>query len=822
MLDAASEARIESLIAQMTLEEKVSLCAGTGMWHTAAVERLGIPPVKVTDGPNGARGDSKSGTTSACFPCGTALGATWDPELVREIGRATAQEARSKQARVLLAPTVNIHRHPLAGRNFECYSEDPYLTARTVVGYIEGVQSAGVAATVKHFVANDSEFERMTISSEVGERALREIYLPPFEAAITEAKSWAIMSAYNRINGTYAAEHSPLLRGVLKGEWEFDGLVMSDWWGTKSTVESASHGLDLEMPGRARYFGPKLLAAAEAGEVPVAVIDDKVRRLLRLSIRTGAISDPPEPPEESRDLPEHRALIRRTAASSMVLLKNEDATLPFDPAGLKLLAVIGPNGDALSVQGGGSANVEPHRRVSVLQAIRERLAGAAEVEFEPGCRIYRRTPPLSRGITAADGTDGATLEFFNNAQFAGEPAASQNTTRLQLRWLGGNTPAAITGQFSLRARATYVPEATGLHRFTLHSAGLSRLLLDGEVIVDNWTEQTPGDSFYGAGSAEVAAEVALEVGTRHNLVLEFLSPPRGAMAGVVLGCAAPEPPDLMDRAVALASRADAVVLVVGANSDWESEGADRVSMVLPGEQDELIRRVTAANPRTAIVVNVGSPTDMRGWIDGASAVLQAWYPGQEGGYAISDVVFGDAEPGGRLPTTFPLRVEDAPSHLTYPGEADTVSYGEGVFVGYRGYEKRAISPLFPFGHGLSYSTFEISDLALDRSEFAAGGSVTARVTVTNSGSRAGSTVVQVYVSDIESTLLRPARELKGFEKVRLEAGEQHEVAIELGPRAFSAWDPRSHSWLAEPGEFRIEAGFSAGDIRSSAIATLLA
>ncbi|MHB8575222.1 MAG: beta-glucosidase [Dehalococcoidia bacterium] len=823
MYDSEPEARIDALVQQLTLAEKVALAAGADAWHTTAAPRLGIPAIKVTDGPNGARGAGTPGMTSACFPCGTALGASWDPALVHEVGVALGQEARSKGARVLLAPTVNIHRHPLAGRNFECPSEDPYLSARYAAAYVAGVQSQGVAATVKHFVCNDSEYQRMTISSEVGERALREIYLPPFDAAVREAGAWAVMAAYNRINGAYAAEHGELLLELLKGEWGFDGLLMSDWWGTKSTIASANGGLDLEMPGPPLYFGEKLREAVAAGQVSETAIDDKVRRLLRLAIRTGALDDPPELPERAIDDPAHRELIRRAARDGMVLLRNEGSLVPLDRHRTGLLAVVGPNGDALTMLGGGSARVEPHHVSSLLDALRERVGTEAEVRFEPGCRIYRGSPPFERGLHppgADPSLNGATVEYFSGPNLSGEAVFSEVVPRLQLRWSGDGAAGPIEGRFSARASATFVPEESGTHRLTLTSAGLSRLFLDGKLLIDNWTAQTRGRSFYGLGSSEVAAEAELTAGEPHEIVLEYQSPEDGRIRGVIAGCLPPTPTDQLERAVALAAEADAVIVVAGLNADWETEGSDRVSMDLPGRQDELISKVAAANPRTVVVINAGAPVSMP-WADDVAAILQLWYPGQEGGDALADVLFGVTDPGGRLPTTYPVRVEDVPANLTYPGEAGMVAYGEGIFVGYRGFDRRRISPRFPFGHGLSYTTFEYGPVSLDRATVGPAEDVTVSVSVRNTGDRRGREVVQLYVRDLKSHLLRPDKELKGFAKLALEPGEERGLRIVLPQRALAAWDPEQHAWIAEPGEFEILAGASASDIRGSATLRLV-
>ncbi len=816
MLSAEAEARIEALLAQLTLEEKAVLTAGIDAWHTCPAPRLGIPSIKLSDGPNGVRGDGVSGATSACFPVGTALGASWNPELVRRVGAAMAEEARRKGVRVVLGPTINIHRHPLAGRNFECYAEDPFLSAELAVAMIDGLQSRGVAATAKHFVCNDSEFERHTISSEVGERALREIYLPPFDAAVRRAGVWALMTAYNRINGLYACDHAPLLRDLLKGEWGFDGLVMSDWWGTQSTIAAANAGLDLEMPGPARYFGAALREAVAAGEVSEATLDDKVRRLLRLALRTGVLDDPVGHPETSVNDPADRELIREAAAEGMLLLTNRDAALPLDAGSLKRLAAVGPNADDVAIMGGGSSRVEPHHVVQPLAAIRARAGDGVDVRHAPGCRIDRVTPVLQRGLD-----DGARIEVFANPDFAGEPALVRQVRRLEYRTTSGIAGSPIQGQYSLRATARFRAEQDGVHRFTLISAGRSRLFLDGALLVENWESWKRGASFYGRGSDEVGAAVALVAGESHELVLEFQAFEQSALSGVIAGCAPPEPADLLERAVALAAECDAALLFVGLNADWEHEGADRVSFGLPGRQDELIERVAAVNPRTIVVVNAGSPVAMP-WAERVAAVLYAWYPGQEAGDAIAAVLFGDRDPGGRLPTTFPLRLEDSPAHLTYPGEAGTVSYGEGIFTGYRGLRRRAVAPAFPFGHGLSYTTFAFGPPRLDRTTIAAGEGVEVMVPVRNTGERAGSTVVQIYVRDEAPSLLRPDRELKGFAKLTLAPGEEREARISLPPRAFGAWDPRVHDWVVEPGEFTILAGASVEDIRGEATLTVTA
>ena len=732
-MSAPDLARFDATVKELTLEEKVSLLAGSDWWHTPGVERLGILPIKVSDGPCGARGrESTGGPRSANFPCGTALASTWDVDLVHEVGQALGQETKTKGAHVLLAPTVNIHRSPLAGRNFECYSEDPFLSARMAVAYITGVQSQGVGTSVKHFVANDSEFERHTISSEVDERTLREISLVPFEAAITEAQSWSIMSAYNKINGTYAADHHELLTTILKDEWGFDGFVVSDWFGSQSTVDAANAGLDLEMPGPPRWWGQPLLDAVQAGDVAEAVIDDKVRRLLLLRERAKVTVGPTDLAEGSENRPEHQALARRAATEAFVLLKNDGDALPLDLVGVKTVALIGPNAGVARIQGGGSARVRPHYAISPLAGLRAAVADRTGVTIlhEPGCSIDRSIPMLDTRLAP----EGLTLELFANPDFEGEPIASTPVDQANFTWWGAAPPEIPDGPFSARLTATIAPTESGAFTFSLTSAGPSRLLLDEVEIIDNRMTVVPGEAFFGRASGPVNNDVELVAGQPRELVVEFSTGPRRrGIHGLQVGVRPQVPTDLIDRAVRAAANADVAVVVVGSNDEWETEGRDRADMELPGDQAELIARVAAANPHTVVVINAGSPVTMD-WASDVSAILQIWYPGQELGNALADVLSGVSEPGGRLPTTFPVRLEDTPAFTNYPGERGRVVYGEGVFVGYRWYDARDIEPLFPFGHGLSYTTFEYGEVRLSATELDADDPiVTVAVDVTNTG-----------------------------------------------------------------------------------------
>jgi len=815
---AQDDPRIEALLSQLTLQEKVSMCAGEGLWHTAAVPRLGIPALKLTDGPNGARGDGRSGASAACFPVGSALGATWNPALIERVGVALGQEARSKGADVLLGPTVNLHRSPLGGRHFECYSEDPELTARIAVAFVGGVQSQGVAACIKHFVCNDSEFERMTISSEVSDRALREVYLRPFEAAVKEAGVWSIMSAYNRINGHYAGNHSALLEGVVRGEWGFDGCVISDWFAQFDEPPEAYCAMDLEMPGPARVMGQGLLSAVESGEVAEVLLDDKVRRLLRLSVRTGRMDAPGSSDERAEDRPEHRALARRVAAESMVLVKN-DGVLPLGVATpLGRLAVIGPNAEVGMIQGGGSSGVKPHHQRHPLAALRQRLPDV-EIVHESGGSIARYAPAIDKQqLRAPDGErPGMLLEYWNGRAMEGAAVESRVVGRCRASWFGRFSELVDPGDFCARYTGTYTPVDDGLHSLGLVSSGSARVYIDDELALDAWAVDDDAVSHFGQLLPEHRVERALAIGQPVSLRIEFRTRVGLAMPHVAFGVQPPVEGDPLERAVDAAKSADAVVLVVGSSAEYETEGRDREDLSLPGHQVELIERVLAVNPQTAVVLNCGAPVQLD-WLPRAPALLLSWFPGQEFGDALCDVLLGDVNPSGRMPTTWPAQLSDTPSFATYPGSDGKVEYAEGVFVGHRGYERpgvTGIAPAIAFGHGLSYTRFEYGVLSARLGEGEGSELLDVTVDVQNVGERDGQEVVQLYVSAPGVQLERPARELRAFRKLELSAGERARVQISLGARDLAYWDEGAGAWALEPGRYRVQVGGSSADIRAT-------
>ncbi len=803
---------VEALADSLTLEEQVALLAGADFWHTVAIERVGIPSMRVSDGPVGARGTRfGGGPSSIAVPCSTLLAATWDPVLVQRVGELLGREARSKGARVLLAPTVNLHRTPIGGRNFECMSEDPYLTARVAVAYVRGVQSQGVASCIKHFVGNDTEFERNSIDSRIDERTMRELYLVPFESAVKEAGVLAVMTSYNRINGPWAADSAALINGVLRGEWGFDGLVMSDWFGLHSTVEALAAGLDLEMPGPTRHRGAQLVAAVRDGSAAAAGVRRAAVNVMRLMDRIGAFDDGAPGPETTRDSPDDVALARTAAAHGMVLLRNESMSgkpaLPLDLAALQRVAVIGPNAAVGQVLGGGSAHVTPSSIAQPLDSLRARLGAAGiEVTHGVGCNINKRLPELEQRLCGP-----IKVDYFDDPSALDDRAGVAVRTgsgTVRMMWVKDPVGQSDSNpRFGARLSTTFTPDITGTWIVGVESVAPTRLLIDGVVVIDN--ESTPkGGSFFGTGKAEVTGSVDVEAGHDYLLEVEVRHHPTGqGMGGVNVGGQAPLGENLLAEAVDVAAKADCSVVIVGTNDDWECEGWDRTTMDLPGDQNELILQVAAAGKRTVVVINAGSPVNMP-WLGHVDAVLMAWFPGQQMGEAIADVLLGDVEPQGRLPVTFPARLEDTPAFEHYPGRHGVANYAEGRLIGYRWYATVGRRPLFAFGFGLGYA-----DVQITAARRAAGGGVD--VDLTNVSNRDGVQVVQVYTAHAGSVERRgdePALQLVGFTKADVPAHGVRTVTVELDPRAMHTWNVADHAWIAAHGPFELCVGTSSVDI----------
>jgi beta-glucosidase len=826
--------RVESLLAAMESTEKADVVTGSDMWTTGSVERLDVAALTVTDGPNGARGGGLmgTGTATACIPAGAVLGASWDPDLLERLGGLLGDEAIAKGANVLLAPTINLHRSPLGGRNFECYSEDPYLTGVLAAAFIRGVQSRNVATTPKHLVGNDSEFERNTIDVQVDERTLREVYLLPFEMAIKEGGAWGVMSAYNRLNGSFCSEHRWLLTQVLREDWGFDGFVVSDWFAARTTADSVRAGLSLEMPGPGRFYGREnLIESLNGGAIDLDDLNALAGDVLTAMERTGAFDGAGGGAETTLDRPDDRLLAREAAVAGAVLLRN-DGSLPLDRQQLGSVALIGPNAARARVMGGGSAKVHAYRESSPLDALRGRLDGVAELKYAEGCNIDRSVaalgPPLLQSLLQ--------VEYFAGHQLAGEVLATGELPAGEFIHFGAPAAGVPEDEYSMRLKGTIRSEVSGEVAVQLVQCGRTRIYIDGALVLDaSEGEFETGDAFFGLGTAEIEASTRLEAGTPVDLVVEFSNENATLLAGATIGLASLVDRDLLTEAETVAADADVAIVVVGTNDDWETEGRDRDLFELPGDQPELIRRVAAANERTIVVVNAGGPHGMD-WLDVPAAVLQVGFGGQELGEALVDILLGDADPGGRMPTSIPKLFDHAPAALNYPGENSVVRYGEGIFVGHRWFDRRQIEPLIPFGYGLSYGSYEWGPPQLT-AQAPTDFSIALRLDleIANVGHRPGSEVVQIYVEPLESRLARPVRELKGFAKLEIQPGQSATATIELGARAFAYFDPgdpdfaamndampvptgvgkerrTEPGWYVEPGHYRVHAARSSADL----------
>lgn len=751
---------------------------------------------------------------------GTGLGATWNTELIQKGGALQGEEAIVKGAHVILGPTVNMQRGPLGGRGFESFSEDPVLAGNMGAATIKGIQSTGVAATIKHYVCNDLEDQRMSVDSIVTERALREIYLMPFQIAQRDSDPMAYMTGYNLVNGTHCAESPKLLQDILREEWGFDGLVMSDWYGTYSTTESIKAGLDLEMPGPTRIRGELINQALGCGKLLPHHLDKRVRELLKLIKKVLPLGIPEDAEEKTRDIPETAALLREIGAESLVLMKNEGNVLPFKPE--KTTAVIGPNAAIAAYCGGGSAALLPYYAVSPLEGVRRQ---AGDVKYELGSPGWKRLPFLSHKTKTKDGKRGLDMTVYL------EPPTTKDrkpidklpvdTSRIILN--DYKHPKLTSDLFHADFDGTFTPEETAEYEFSCSVAGTAKIFIDGELLVDNATKQTPGDSFFGTGTREESSSIKLEKDRAYKVHVEFAT--LAAMTfkvpgvtafgygGVRIGCERKiVMKDEIARAVAVAKQVDQVVLCAGLNSDWESEGYDRSHMDLPPGSDDLIQAVVAANPNTTVVIQAGTPVTMP-WLKEVPSLVYAWYGGNETGNAIADVVFGKANPSGKLSLSFPRRNEDNPAFLNFKSEHNRVLYGEDVYMGYRFYEMTKKEVAFPFGHGLSYTTFDISSLTVDTGDDEI--AVTAKVT--NTGSTDGAQVVQVYVAEQAPSIDRPPKELKGFTKVSVKAGQSVTATVKISKKyATSHWDEGREEWVSTKGKYTVLVGDSSANTPLSA------
>jgi len=791
------EKKVDSILSKMTLEEKVDYIGGFNDFYIRPIPRLNLPAIKMSDGPVGVRNYGPATTMG-----GIALAATWDFELVRKLGGVLGDDARARGVHILLGPGVNIYRAPMAGRNFEYFGEDPFLASRTAVAYIEGLQSKGVCATIKHFMGNNQEYDRHNVDSLIDERTMREIYLPTFEAAVKQGHVCAMMDSYNLTNGEHMSQNGYLNNDVARKEWGFDGIIMSDWDSTYDGVAAVNSGLDLEMPAGAHMNRATLLPAIKSGNVTEATIDEHVRRILRKIVQFGWLDHE----QVDYSIPVYnvsgRAVALETARSSIVLLKNEGNLLPLDKTKVKNVAVIGPDAYPGQPVGGGSAGVHPFQAVSFLEGIANSAGENVRITYSPGIPTLSEMADATDFVTDNSANAGAGLraERFLSDDLSGKAAEVVHDAHVNF---GYEWPSffGVPSKFrSVRWTGSYVAKDAGKYGAFVQGPGEDgayRLFVDDKVVVDNWKRVTALVNYatldLSAGPHSIRLELRRTYGdpnVRLGIIRE---------SGIVNS-------DVTE----LARKADSVVLAIGFDSSSESEGADRTFHLPPG-QDALIQAVLAANQNVIVVITSGGAVDMNSWIDRAPAVLQAWYPGQEGGTALAQLLFGEFSPSGKLPVSFERRFEDNAVFKSYyadPPESKKVKYTEGVFVGYRHFGKSNTKPLFAFGHGLSYTAFHYSHLSVTPQSGNLSEPVTVLFDVSNRGQREGAEVAEVYVVDPHAGLPRPIKELKGFAKVNLKPGETKRVMLTLDRRAFSYYNVPSREWRADPGEFTILIGGS--------------
>jgi beta-glucosidase len=799
---AEVDAQINAMMAKMTLQDKLELIGGVDGFFIRALPDPGLPRLKMADGPMGVRNFGPATAMAG----GINLAATWDQELAKRVGEQIGRDARAKGVNFVLGPGVNIYRAPMNGRNFEYFGEDPYLASRIAVGYIEGMQSKGVSATIKHFMGNNSEYARHDTNDVIDERTMREIYLPVFEAAVKKAHVGAVMDSYNLVNGEHMTQNKMLNTDILKKEWGFSGVLMSDWFATYDGVAGANSGMDLEMPAGA-FMNPKTIGAAiESGKVSVATIDDKVRRILRLAIESHWLDRDQTDPSIPRYNLEGDQVALEASREGTVLLKNDGGVLPLDKQKIKTIAVIGPGAYPAVPVGGGSAGVRPFAAVSFLQGISKEFGASVATLYDSGIPSLSELAQRTKFTTTEGGSSGVLAEYFTDEKLSGEPFEHRTETAINFGMdpnadLGAAPPAYPAGAGSARWTGFYTAPESGKYDFfvqaTGEAGGFYRVYVDGKLMLDSWT----------LVKALVGLETADLTAGSHKIVVEHHGRP-GFLGsrfrfGIVKHGAYVKP-----EAEKLAALADAVIVTVGFDPESESEGADRTFRLPPG-QDELIQKMASLNKRTIIVITSGGSVDMREWIDRVPAVLESWYSGQEGGTALAQILVGDANPSGRLPVTFERQWEDNPVHDSYYPEPDTqqINYKEGVFVGYRGYDHNGTKPLFPFGYGLSYTTFRFANLSV-RSAPNSGLGYEVSFDVTNTGHREGAEVAEVYVGEEQPALPRPAKELKGFTRVNLRPGATQRVKVMLDRRAFAYYDTVAHSWHVDPAKFDIFVGSS--------------
>ena len=805
----AEQQKIDAIVAHMTLEQKLDYIGGTG-FAVRAVPSLNLPAFEMSDGPYGTR--SNTGFPSTTYAAGIGLAASWDRELAARVGGGIGRDARARGVHYMLGPGVNIYRSPRNGRNFEYFGEDPYLASNIAVGYITGMQETGVSATIKHFLGNNSEFLRHDSDSLIDERTLREIYLPTFEAAVKQAHVGAVMDSYNLINGHHATENGYFNTDIMRKEWGYKGVMMSDWDATYDGVAAANGGLDLEMPIGKFMNRASLEPAIKAGKVSEATIDEKVRRILYTATAFGWLDRPQTDDSISVVDSRNKAVALDSARESVVLLKNSRHLLPLQKSSIKTILVVGPDAYPSVPVGGGSAGVVPFHLVSTLEGLTNAFGSSATVLYDRGLpTLSALAHATTFTTTATSGKPGLTLERFQNAELSGPPVSTVVVAHIDvlgvsLADISGGVDAFMAAvaagpkRLSHRHTGFYNAPKAGVYLIAVQGTGEGsghRVYLDGKLVIDNWSISR---------SLQPQLSLQLTAGP-HKVVVEDKQD--GLWGGGVSLAIVDQKEVVNARAIKLARTADAVIVAAGFQSETESEGADR-TFSLPFGQDELINAMATANPKTIVDLTSGGNVDSTAWFDHVPALLESWYAGQEGGTALAEILLGEVNPSGHLPASFERRAEDNPTFNNYypEGESKRTTYKEGIFVGYRGYQHNNVKPLFPFGFGLSYTTFKFSDLTIGPASVGKDVQVTVAFDLTNSGDRPGAQVAEVYVSEDHPILSRPARELKGFERVQLAPGETKHVSIKLNSRSFAFYDVAKKRWSIQPGKFTIQVGDS--------------
>ncbi len=800
---------IENIIGKMTLKEKVDFIGGTNGFYIRGYEHLGIPEIRMADGPVGVRNPGPS----TSFPASITLAASFDKEIAAKVGKAIGSEARSKNVHVMLGPAMNIHRAPFCGRNFEYLGEDPFLAGKIASEYTKGMQGEGVIATAKHYAANYQDFNRHLVSSNMDERTLHEIYLPAFKMTVQEGGVATVMTSYNLINGVHASEHNYLNNEILKGKWGFKGFIMSDWVSTYNGVACAKGGLDIEMPS-GKYMAPDtLIPAIESGKLDEKLIDDKIRRILGVYKRFGLLENADIAKGYTLDENLSRSVALDAARGGIVLLKNDNGFLPLDKQKIKTVAVIGPNANPAITGGGGSSFVNPLHTISMPDAVKSVAGEGVEVKYAKGVYTGERLPEgFFNGFNfyiKEDGVKkaGVKADFYKGIKLEGDVIASKTFDKLNLEKGNMADDKVPSEDFSARFTCFFSPEVSGSYWLGLAGDDGYKLFVDGKMVIEQWQNQ---------GETIRKFEGEFKKGQEYKIEVEYYQ--AGGDAIIRLGSQKREgkelgPEEYLSEAVKAAKNSDIAIVCVGFSNETESEGSDR-AFEMPFKQGELVQKISAANPNTIVVLNSGGNVEMESWINGVKGLLHAWYPGQEGALAVAEIIFGITNPSGKLPVSFENKWEDNPTYNSYwDDDKDlNVDFTEGIFVGYRHYDKSSVKPRFPFGYGLSYTSFAIENIKVVNENINSG-DIKFTVDVTNTGNMDGAEVVQVYVSDKESALPRPVKELKEFGKAFLKVGETKTLTFSLNKDAFSYYDPAKHDWVLEPGEFEILIGNSSTEIK---------